>query len=73
MIGKVYMMICERTRPAGIEVVLAGLVDRERSQTTSSSRTKSNGIPDIRRPVGRIHVQNVFNKQISSYSVRYWG
>ena len=36
MIGKVYMMLCERTRPAGIEGKLAGLVDRDRSQTTAS-------------------------------------
>ena len=36
MIGKVYMMLCERARPAGIEVALAGVVDRERSQTTAS-------------------------------------
>ena len=27
MIGKVYMMLCERARPAGIEVRWAGLVD----------------------------------------------
>ena len=32
MIGKVYMMLCERARTAGIEEGLAGLVDRERSQ-----------------------------------------
>ena len=37
------------------------------------TRTKSNGIPDIRRPVGRIHIQNVLNEQISSYSVHYLG
>ena len=35
MIGKVYVMFCERARPAGIEVILAGLVDWERSQTTA--------------------------------------
>ena len=67
MVGKVYMMLCERARPAGIEVDWGGLVERERSQTTASSRTKSNGMPDIRRPVGRIHVQNVSNDQISSF------
>ena len=38
----------------------------------ASSLTKSNGMPDIRRPVGRIHIQNVLNKQISSYSVVIW-
>ena len=31
------------------------------------TRTKSNGIPVIRRPVGRIHVQNVLNESISSF------
>ena len=67
MIGKVYMMLCEGARPAGIEVDWAGLLDRERSQTTASSRTKSNGMPDIRRPIGRIQVQNVLNEQISSF------
>ena len=36
MIGKVYMMLCEHARPAGIEEVLGGLVDWERSQTTTS-------------------------------------
>ena len=36
MIGKVYMMLCERARTAGIEEGSAGLVDRERSQTTAS-------------------------------------
>ena len=43
MIGKVYMMLCKRARLAGIEVDLGGLVERERSQTTASSRTKNNG------------------------------
>ena len=43
MIGKVYMKLCERARTADIEVNLGGLVERERSQTTASSRTKSNG------------------------------
>ena len=36
MIGEVYMLLCERARPAGIEVDWAGPVDRERSQTTAS-------------------------------------
>ena len=36
MIGEVYMLLCERARPAGIEVIRAVLVDRERSQTTAS-------------------------------------
>ena len=68
-----YMMLCERARSAGIGEGWAGLVERERSQTTAYSRTKSNGMLDIRWPVGRKHVQNVLNVQISSYSVRYWG
>ena len=72
MVGKVYMMLCERARTAGIEEGWAGLVDRERSQTTASSRTKSNGMPDIRRPVGRIPVQNVLNEQISSFLYVIW-
>ena len=52
------------------------LVERERSQTTAYSRMKSNVIPDIRLPVGRIHVHNVhnvLNKQFSSFSVSYRG
>ena len=32
MKGAVYMMFCERARPAGIEEVRAGLVEWERSQ-----------------------------------------
>ena len=31
------------------------------------SKGKNNGMLDIRRPVGRIHVQNVLNEQISSF------
>ena len=40
MIGEVYMLLCERARPAGIEEGLAGVVERERLQTTAYSRTK---------------------------------
>ena len=74
MIGEVYMLLCERARPAGIEVTLA----RSSRQRTFANyrlltRTKSNGVPAIRRPVGRIHVQNVLNKEISSYSAHYLG
>ena len=36
MTGKVYVKLCERARTADIEVVLAGLVDRQRSHTTAS-------------------------------------
>ena len=73
MIGKVYMMLCERARPAGIEVALAR---SSRKGTFANyrilTRTKSNGIPDIRRPVGRIHVQNVLNESISSFLYFIW-
>ena len=31
------------------------------------SKGKNNGMLDIRWPVGRIHVQNVLNEQISSF------
>ena len=68
MIGKVYMMLCERARPASIEVALAR---SSRPGTFANyrllTRTKSNGIPAIRRPVGHIHVQNVLTEQISSF------
>ena len=68
MIGKVYMMLCERARPAGIEVDWA----RSSRQGTFANyriltRTKSNGMPVIRRLVGRIQVQNVLNEQISLF------
>ena len=68
------MLLCERARTAVIEVNLG----RGSRQGTFANyriltRTKSNGIPGIRRPVGRIHVQNVLNEQISSFLYIIWG
>ena len=73
MIGEVYMLLCERARPAGIEVTLA----RSCRQGTFANyrlltRTKSNGMPAIRRPLGQIQVQNVLNEQISSFLYVIW-
>ena len=67
------MLLCERARLAGIEVILAGSSRQGTfANYTASSRTKSNGMPDIRWPVGRIQVQNVLNEQISSFLYVIW-
>ena len=63
------MMFCERARPAGI---VEGWTGSSR-KTKPYSRTKSNGMLVIRWPVGRIHIQNVLNKEISSCSAHYLG
>ena len=68
------MMFCERARPAGIEEGWAGPSRQGTfAKLKEISRTKINGMPDIRWPVWRIHVQNVLDMQISSYSVHYLG
>ena len=62
------MMFCERARPAGIDVISARSIRQGTfAKLKAPSRTKSKGMPDIRRLVGRIHVQNVLNGQISSF------
>ena len=43
MIGKVYMMLCERARPAGIEVALARSSRKGTFANYRIFRTKSNG------------------------------
>ena len=45
----------------------AGPSRRLACQSAVESKEKSNGMLDIRWPVGRIHVQNVLNEQISSF------
>ena len=67
------MMLCERARLAGIEVTFA----RSSRQGTFAKLKhlpvrKVTEMPDIRRLVGRIHVQNVLNEQISSFLYVIW-
>ena len=45
----------------------AGQCHGDSPASRRSNTVKSNGMPDIRRPMGRIHVQNVLNEQISSF------
>ena len=65
-----YMMLCEGARPAGIEEGSSKMGTF--AKLKHLSRTKNNGICDFRWATGRIQVQNVINKQFSSYSVRCW-
>ena len=63
----------EGARPAGIGEEWAGPSRKGTFTNHLSSCMKSNGMLDIRWAVECLHVQNVLNYQISSYSVRYWG
>ena len=64
--------VCTSCKPDGATTARLPSASAE-PVSRRSIQVKTNGILDIRWPRGAIHVQNVLNKQISSYSVRYLG